>query len=241
MSLPNIKHPITKLVVPSTNQTVVFRPMLVKEEKILLMAKQSGEPHEVLSSIKQVVGNCATDKSFSVDKIAIFDLEYLFLQLRAISIDNIVKLSYKDVEDNKEYDFDVDIQKVKVVFPDDLQKVLPLGENISVTMKWPSAGLYDDAAILDMTPEQIQDEIVLRHIDKIVFMEGSKEKTMSPDPDNRTEIIDFINNLSIAAYKQMQKFIENTPKMEYKIEYTNAMGTERKMVLSSLTDFFTLL
>lgn len=239
--LPTIKHPITKLTIPSTKQAMSFRPLLVKEEKILLMAKESGVPAEVLASIKQVVSNCASDKSFNLEKITIFDLEYLFLQLRAISIDNVVKLTYKDTEDNKEYDFDVDLTKITVEVPKDQKKLFAVGENVSIMMKWPSAAMYDDEKILEMSPQDAQDEILLRHIEKIISTEGAKEKATVPNEENREEVIEFINNLSIAAYNELQKFIEAVPKMEYEIKYTNSKGTERKMVLSSLSDFFILL
>ena len=113
--IPKVKHPITTLTVPSNGKKISVRPMLVKEEKLLLMAKESKQVGEVLAAIKQVVGNCIIDKNFDIDKISIFDLEYLFLQLRAISVSNVVKVSYEDPEDNKTYDFDIDLQKIEVI------------------------------------------------------------------------------------------------------------------------------
>jgi hypothetical protein len=114
--LPTIDHPIFSINVPSLKKEYKFRPFLVKEEKILLMAKESKSETDIFVAIKQIVQNCCLDKKLVVDKLSIFDLEYIFLKLRSISIDNIVKITFKDFEDSKIYDFEVDIEEIKVVF-----------------------------------------------------------------------------------------------------------------------------
>ena len=106
MSLPKINYPLFDVVIPSTQQKAVFRPFLVKEEKILLIAQQSGNDTEIIRAIKQILVNCLQD-TIDVDSLAVFDLEYLFLKLRAKSVNNIVKLSYRDTEDDTIYDFKV--------------------------------------------------------------------------------------------------------------------------------------
>ena len=90
--LPKIKHPTFEFVVPSTKKKETFRPFLVREEKILLIAKSSDDKMDVLRALKQVVNNCAISKTFDIDKLALFDLEYLFLKLRAVSVSNIAKV-----------------------------------------------------------------------------------------------------------------------------------------------------
>lgn len=237
--IPKVKHPITTLTVPSNGKKISVRPMLVKEEKLLLMAKERKQVGEVLAAIKQVVGNCIIDKNFDIDKISIFDLEYLFLQLRAISVSNVVKVSYEDPEDNKTYDFDIDLQKIEVIMPKDSNNKINLGENTWAYMKWPEASTYTDTSILELEPTQIQDEMTFRHIDKIVVSEGSKEKVWNATASNYDEIEEFMNDLPLNAYAEIQKFINNAPVMKHVIKYKNSKGTEREIVLSSLTDFFT--
>jgi hypothetical protein len=106
--LPKIEHPTFKIKIPSTEKTHSFRPFLVKEEKILLMAKESKSTSDILSAIRQIVINCSVDEKFDIDKLALFDLEYIFLKLRSISVDNVVKVAYRDNEDSKLYYFEVD-------------------------------------------------------------------------------------------------------------------------------------
>ena len=108
-NLPKIDYPVYKIKVPSQKKESQFRPFLVKEEKLLLMAKESDNTSDILSAIKQIINNCSIDSKFDVNKLALFDLEYVFLKLRSISVDNIVKVSYKDNEDEKVYDFEIDL------------------------------------------------------------------------------------------------------------------------------------
>ena len=121
MSLPKIEHPIFKIKIPSSKREVRFRPFLVKEEKILLIAKTSEQENDILLAIKQVVNNCALD-DLNIDKLALFDVEYLFLRIRAQSVNNIVSVTYRDNEDPMDYDFDIDLNNVNVVFPLNLEK-----------------------------------------------------------------------------------------------------------------------
>ena len=98
MALPKIQHPLFDCVVPSTNKKIKIRPMLVKEEKILLMAKQANDRSDQINALKQVVNNCIAE-TLDIDNLALFDLEYIFTKIRAASVSNTVKLSYKDNED----------------------------------------------------------------------------------------------------------------------------------------------
>jgi hypothetical protein len=123
-NLPKIEHPIHKIKIPSTKKEVGFRPFLVKEEKLLLMAKESETPSDILSTIKQIINNCCLDPKFDINKLAIFDLEYIFLRLRAISVDNNVKVTYRDNEDQKLYDFDIPLNKVEIKYPEKTAELL---------------------------------------------------------------------------------------------------------------------
>ena len=110
-NLPKIDYPITNINVPSLKANFKFRPFLVKEEKILLMARESDNAADILIAIKQIINNCAIDKKLDINKLSLFDLEYIFLKIRAISVDNKVKVGFKDTEDGKIYDFEVDLNK----------------------------------------------------------------------------------------------------------------------------------
>jgi hypothetical protein len=143
MSLPKINHPLFKLTIPSIKKDVRFRPFLVKEEKILLMAKTAGNDADIILAIKQIVNNCAAD-AINIDKMTIFDLEYLFLKIRSQSVNNVVEVSYRDFEDDKVYDFQVDLEKVTMKQPEKVSNNIKTGKNSGIILKYPEASLYED-------------------------------------------------------------------------------------------------
>lgn len=234
MSLPKIEHPIFKIKIPSTKREVRFRPFLVKEEKILLIAKTSEQENDILLAIKQVVNNCALDE-LNIDKLALFDVEYLFLQIRAQSVNNIVSVTYRDNEDNMDYDFDIDLNNVNVVFPLNQEKTIKLTETSGIVMKYPEASLYDDKEFLNSGEEAFY-QLVLRCIEKFYDAENVY------DTKNYTikEVSEYVDNLDVKTFDKVRDFILNQPKLNYVIEYKNKLGNKRKIELTSLTDFFTL-
>ena len=239
MTIPHVRHPLVKLKVPSTDTDIAIRPMFVLEEKILLMAKQSQQLGDILNSVSQVVNNCVVTKGFDLDKITIFDLEWLFLQVWAVSGENKIKVVYTDNEDKMEYPFEVDLLSVSVEIPANVQKKITLGENTYAYMRWPAASTYNDETILLMTPEEANDEMIFRHIDRIGIQEGSSEKFYPvTGVKDRSEIKDFIDHLPTAAFNEIKKFMDTSPTMKHVIKYTNSKGTEREIVMSSLSDFF---
>lgn len=235
MPLPKIKHPVFDFVVPSTGKKESFRPFLVKEEKILLMAKTSQESNEILRAVKQVVNNCAINKSFDVDKLAIFDIEYLFMQLRAISVNNIVKVSYRDNEDQEVYEFQIDLKNVAVKFPEKVERAIKVTEDVGIQMRYPPASIFDDREFFAAGDDAFY-ELVMRCIDKIY----DGEDIFNPSDYSKEEIEQFLDDCGIETFEKIQLFMTNVPKLYHKIEYKNKNGNERVIELTSLTDFFTL-
>jgi len=235
MPLPKIKHPIFEFVVPSTNKKESFRPFLVKEEKILLMAKTSEEPNEILRAVKQVVNNCALSKSFDVDRLAIFDIEYLFMQLRAISVNNIVKVSYRDNEDDEIYEFSIDLKEVKVQFPEKIDRVIKITDKMGIQMRYPTASIFDDKDFFGSGDDAFY-ELVIRCIDKIY----DGDEIYDPTEYSKEEVEQFLDDCGIETFEKVQMFMSNVPKLYHKLEYKNKNGNQRVIELTSLTDFFTL-
>lgn len=234
MSLPKIDYPIYTIKVPSSKKDFKFRPFLVKEEKLLLMAKENENPTEILSALKQIVNNCSIDTKFDIDKIALFDLEYLFLKLRAVSIDNNIQVSYKDNEDDKVYNFDINLDEIEVQFPKKMENNIKITNKSGIVMKYPSATLYDDEEFLGLQKDQLF-ELILRCVESIYV-----EDEVYPAKDYKKEdLIEFLENLDIKAFEKIQSFLSNTPKIYKKIEYKNSFGNDRSIELSSLGDFFT--
>lgn len=233
MSLPKIDYPIYNIKVPSLKKQFKFRPFLVKEEKLLLMAKENDNPVEILSAIKQIINNCSEDQNFEINKIALFDLEYLFLKLRAVSVDNTVTVSYKDLEDGKLYEFEVNLDEVEVIFPEKLDNKIKITDKSGIIMKYPSASLYDDEEFLNLEKEQLF-ELIVRCIDSIYL----EDEIYEAKDYKKEELKEFLENLNIKVFEQIQNFLLSVPKMEKRLQYKNSLENDREIVLNSLSDFF---
>ena len=235
MSLPKLMHPTFEMVVPSTKQKVRFRPFLVKEEKILLMAKESDDKADVINVLKQVISNCDVDGVIDTNKLASFDLEYLFLRLRGKSVNNVIELSYTDLEDEEVYKFDVDVEDIKIIEDEKHTNVINISETSGITMRYPTASLMAQVV------QETDITNVLFHM-----IRGCMESYF--DGDNISELSDikkeemdvFIENLPVSVLKQFEEFFNTMPKMYYKIEYVNKKGTERTIELRTIEDFFIL-
>lgn len=235
MSLPKIKSPIFEMTIPSQKKEVKFRPFVVKEEKILLIAQQSREDKQIVNSIKQVLNNCILDK-IDIDSLATFDLEYMFLKLRAKSVDNIVEVSYRDTEDDKVYDFTIDLDQVQIIENPDLSNKIKVNDEVGIIMKYPSVTLINDVPTgEDVTEVEVLEYLVSNCIHAVYDNDGMY--IMSEQPEE--EIKEFIESLDLDTYDKIRKFFGDLPKMYYQIKYTNSNGNERVIELTSLRDFFT--
>jgi T4 bacteriophage base plate protein len=233
--LPKIDYPVNAIKVPSTGKSIKFRPFLVKEEKLLLMAKESNNESDILHAIKQVVNNCSTEPKFDVDSLTIFDVEYVFLKLRSMSVDNKITVSYKDFEDEKVYEFEIDLNQVEVDFPKDCDKNIKISSKSGILLKYPSASLYDDKEFMESDKEYLF-ELIVRCIDKIYEGDNIYESKDYKLADLRS----FIENIDIKTFEKIKLFLVNLPKLKHVIKYKNSLGNDREIVLTSLTDFFTL-
>lgn len=233
--LPKIKHPVFEFVVPSTKKKEMFRPFLVREEKILLMAKTSEDKADIFRAIKQVINNCALNQNFDVDKLSTFDIEYLFIQLRAISVNSIVSVSYRDNEDGEIYDFEIDLTKVEVEFPEGIESKIMVTPEVGLKLKYPTASIFEDEKFLN-SGEDSYYELIVRSIDKIF----DTENVYDPAEYKPEEIEEFMNQLDVKTFEKIQNFMNKIPRLYHKLTYTNKNGNERTIELTTLSDFFTL-
>jgi hypothetical protein len=233
MALPKINHPIFKLNIPSTKKDSRFRPFLVREEKILLMAKTVGTESDIILAIKQIVNNCSIDE-LDVDKLTIFDLEYLFLKIRSQSVNNMVDVSYKYFEDEKIYDFKINLEEVTVKYPEKIDNNIKIGKDSGIIMKYPDAALYEDKDFLNSDDSFYQ--LIIRCVDKIY----DKEEVHDTKNYSLKEIEEYIEDLNVSVFENVRDFLLNQPKLSYTIRYKNSLGNDRTIELNTLTDFFTL-
>lgn len=235
MPLPKIISPIFRVELPSTKELVAIRPMLVKEEKILLIAKESKETLDIYTAVKQVVNNCLIDFT-NFDKLTSFDIEFLFLKIRALSISNKLKLSFQDSEDKKNYDFDINLDEVKMTEPTALNHFeFKNGDTtIQIILKFPSHKIYDDKSLLNAKSSVDIISILQKAVVDKVQVNGV------PESYDDQSLIEWLDNLPTTASQHISEFISGLPHFHHEIKYTNSKGVERNITLSRLEDFFTL-
>ena len=238
MTLPKLDHPTFTIKVPSTSENVHFRPMTVREEKILLMAKTS-EDSDLPEAIMQVLNNCIIDH-VNLTELTIFDIEYLFMMLRSQSISNIVKVSYRDPEDDKVRDFEIDLAKVKLQnLPDEIKPEMLTIEGNSeykLEMIYPKASLYINEHFKSLTdPTDIEMALIGSSIGA-VWIGDSRTSVEGETPE---EVNSFIESLDVKTFDQVRNFVLRMPNLYHEIKWKNEKGTERSVVLKTLSDFFT--
>lgn len=234
MSLPKINYPIFEATVPSTQQKVKMRPFLVKEEKILLTAQTTGMSRDIVLAIKQVVNNCLLDQ-VDVDKLATFDLEYLFIKLRGRSINNIIDVVYRDPDDDLDYKLQIDLDGVEIINNPDHNPNIKINEQMGLVLRYPKTDMLK--AVEQSTSEvDLYFEVIKYCIDK-VYDENEVYDTKDYTDE---ELVEFITSLDVSTFKEIQKFLETMPKLHYETSYKNSAGVEKKVVLQNLNDFFIL-
>lgn len=233
--LPKLSHPIFELKLPSTKQVVKYRPFLVREEKLLLMAQTSEDPKDILNSIKQVISNCLLSDDVNVDELATFDIEYLFVKIRSKSVNNIVSLTYRDLEDDQKYTVEVDLDSIEVKETDGHSNVIPISDNTGITLSYPRVD--NNIEILKDEDEATAFFKVLKSCIKTVYQ---NEKTYEIKDYSDEEVDEFVSNLDVKTFKKIEEFFTTMPKLYHEIKYTNSLGKEKVIPLTTLSDFFTL-
>lgn len=237
-SLPKIKVPLFPVTIPSTKQAAKYRPFLVKEEKILLIAQSGDNKKEMITSLKQIISNCVSlnsGKELDVDTLTTFDFEYLFLKIRSKSVDNVAVLKYLDHEDNKTYEFKINLDDIELKENKEHTNKITIGDGYTLLMKYPTIDMLYD---VDANENEVESsyETIKKCMDKIY----KKDNIINVVDCSKTELDEFVDNLSPKVIAEVNKFFLTMPRLYYKIEYTNTNGTEREIELSSLDDFFTL-
>lgn len=234
MKLPQIKHPTFALTLPSSKKEVRYRPFLVKEEKILLFAQQSNESKDIINAIKQIITNCIVTEGVDVESFTTYDIEYFFIQLRAKSVNDEVKLAYIDNEDNKQYSFDVNLNDIQVIYPEGHDPKIMITEDASITLKEPVF------SVLEAMKATTESELAFEAVSKCISRIESDGQVYEISDFSQEEVMEFVQSLDVMTFQKIQKFFDTMPRLEYVINYKNSLDHDRKIVLSSLNDFFTL-
>ena len=233
MALPKISTPLFSATLPVSKIDITFRPFLVKEEKVLLIGKESG-PKQQMLAIKQLIESVVVEPTdFSPNNLSMVDIEWLFLQLRSKSVQNIVSLSYRDKEDDQIYKFDIDLDDIQPVFNSEHKYDIYFEKHsVGVSLKDPS---FDMISKLNLS-EDNESESAFSMIASCI--KSAYDADQVYDEFTQQEAIDFLKSMDIATFTEIQRFYETLPKLSYTLNYTNSLGTDRKIVLEGLNDFF---
>jgi len=237
MALPLANVAKYELTLPSQQKVIHYRPFLVKEEKILLMAMESGESKEMISAIKEIVKSC-TFGEMNAEQHPMFDIEYVFLQIRAKSVGEVAKLKVLCPDDGKTYaDVEVDLSQIEVFVDDDHSNNIMIDEDrkLGVTMKYPS--------LKDIDGDSLSGDINIAKTYKMI--ENSIESIyegetvhLSKDIDKK-ELTDFLDNLSAGQMKKLTAFYNSMPRLEHKVKVKNPKTeVESEVTLKGLASFF---
>jgi len=232
MTLPKIVAPTYELEVPSTKEKITYRPFLVKEEKILLLAQEAGEEDDILNAIKEIINNC-TYEQLQVENLALFDLEYIFLNIRSKSVGEKIELKLLCEDDGETYvDVEIDLDKVKVNFPKKHTNTIQLTDSISLVMRYP------EMSSLNLTTVSNTETIfhmIKNSIGQIIDGETIYERVDFTDED----LDAFIESLSSEHFKDIQNFFETMPKLRHEVKFKNPnTKKQNKVILEGLNSFF---
>ena len=236
MALPKLTTPTYELEIPSTDEKIKYRPFLVKEEKILMMAMESKSSADITQAVKDIVMECTFNK-VDISNMPMFDVEYIFLNIRSKSVGEVSKLKILCQDDGKTYaDVELDLNEVKVQVGDDHTNKIELTEDMGLIMKYPTIDSFSETGIRDINPSNMLD-VISTCILQIYEKKG--EKTYDPKDQTKKELTEFIEQLNTKQFKDVQKFFETMPKLKHEIKLKNPKTKkESKITLTGLNDFF---
>ena len=232
MALPKINNILYDLELQSSGEKVEYRPFLVKEEKILLMALEGKDEKEMVKAIKQIITQCVATEKFNVNKLAIVDLEYLFLNIRGKAVGDVSTISFEH-ECGEVISLDVDLSKVEIVNNKNISDLVNLTDDIMIRLKPPSL----DSVIGAANKSQI--ELVMEIVRECLVEIIQGKDVFSAQDHTKEELDEFLNSLNSGQFQKIQTYYESLPKMKQDIEYTcPKCGETEKETLEGLASFF---
>ena len=236
MALPKLGYPTYELELPSTGKIVKYRPFLVKEEKVLLLALESKDEKQVISAVKDLIKNCVISR-LKVDTLPSFDLEYLFLKIRGASIGENIALTVTCQDDNETtVEANINIDEVEVFKPEGHSTKIMFDDKTGIVMRYPSMKEFVDREFLqkEMKTEEVYD-FIADSIDQIFDDEEVYDSTTTTKKEFRT----FVDSLNTKQFEKIQKFYETSPKLRHKFTVINPnTGKDSEYTIEGLQSFF---
>ena len=236
MALPQVVLPTYELEIPSNGKKIKYRPFVVKEEKLLLLALESEDEKEIEKAVKQLLKGCIQSR-IKIEELPIFDLEYIFLQIRAVSVGEIVEMRVTCKDDDKtQVNYNLNLSEVAVIKPEGHSSKIELAENFGVIMKYPAWTEFISGSIMGKSPtaDGIID-IIAGCVDQIY--EG--DDVYDNSTTSKKEFVQFLESLTNSQFEKIQKFFEGTPRLEHKFTVMNPnTGEPSEFIIQGLSNFF---
>lgn len=242
MPLPKIITPIYELNLPSNKKQVKYRPFLVKEEKVLILAMESGESKDITNAIKNVLNACILSRGIKIDSLPSFDIEYLFLNIRSKSVGESVELVVTCPDDDKtQIDVVINIDEIEVVIPEGHQSEIQIDSNVHVKMKYPSLQEFIDNNF-DFSKTNGSEETINKSFEIVascVDVVYTKDDSWSSSDVSKSEIVEWLQTMDANQFKGIENFFDTMPKLSHTIKIINPItNIESEVVLEGLSSFF---
>jgi len=239
MPLPKINTPTYELVLPSTGKKIKYRPFLVREEKILIMAMESEDMTQITSAIIQIISDCLLAKDIKVESLATFDMEYLFLNIRAKSVGETVEVNVTCPDDGEtQVEMSINIDDIKVKKTRGHKNIVKLDDNLSMKLKYPSLDQFIENNF-DTGESSNEISQSLSMITSCIEMVYNEEESWEASDCTTEELNDFVEQMNTKQFKQIENFFTTMPKLSHKIAVKNPKtGVESEVLLEGLAAFF---
>ena len=237
MPLPKIATPTYELVLPSSGRKIKFRPFLVKEEKILIIALESEDQKQITNAVKSILSSCILTKGTKVDKLATFDIEYLFLNIRGKSVGENIEVMVTCPDDGKtQVPTSINIDSIKIKTSDDHQRDIKLDDTYTLRMRYPSLNEFVNT---NFNAESVKVDDTFQLVASCIDQVYSDEESWTQEECTKKELNDFVESLNTSQFQQIEKFFETMPKLSHIVKVINPnTKVENDIKLEGLQSFF---
>ncbi len=238
MPLPTISTPTYELTLPSSDRKIKFRPFLVKEEKILILAMESQDSKQIAQAVKDVLKKCILTRGIKVEKLSTFDIEFLFLNIRGKSVGEDIEVMVTCPDDKKtQVPMSINIDTIKVQKDKDHNRDIQLDDTYTLRMRYPSLDEFiknNFGAVEQMNVDDTFD-LIASCIDQVY----SEEESWASEDCTKKELNDFVESLNSSQFKLVEKFFETMPKLAHTVQVTNPnTQVESEITIEGLQNFF---
>ena len=236
MALPTVDLPTHELEIPSNKKKIKFRPFLVKEEKVLLLALESENEKNIRDAVLTLLKGCISSR-IKIDNLATFDLEYIFLNIRAVSVGEVVDINVTCQDDEKtQVKYQLNLTDVQVNFPEGHSNKIMLTDDLGVIMKYPSFNRFVES---QFSQKDVNEDTVVEIIAESIDQIFQGEEVFDESTTTPKEFIEFVESLTTHQLEKLQKFFETSPRLEHKFKIKNPnTDVESDYTLSGLQSFF---